>query len=692
MENLNPLVDQKQATTELNDQQKRAILHKKGPLLIIAGAGSGKTKTLTSRIAQLIKDGTRPGSILAITFTNKAAEEMKNRVEKLLSASGQSLVASSYPFLGTFHSWGARVLKSEALHLGRTANFSIFDNDDSRKILKEIIKLKNLDKEKYPPQAFEAKIGKIKNEGLDPEELKASNNPLDILAYDIFNLYEVGLRKNNAFDFDDLIEKVVYLFKKKPEILQKYQSRYSHILVDEYQDVNTLQYTLVRLLSAPHGNIFVIGDDAQSIYAFRGSDFRNFLNFDKDWPDATVIKLEENYRSSGNIVVGASELIKNNSLQKPKSLWTQKENGELIQIHGFSDEDDEAYFVIGKIVDLFRNPNSHPEVAILYRTNAQSRAIEQALIQNGIPYRVYGGLKFYDRMEIKDLLACLHYAANPSNAVAADRIHKNFNKKEAEVLLLQLPRMASSVITSLPASGGAAEAISDSPAPSLKSDVPNIDRGISDIGLPNIDSDPSSLRVPNSDEWRGNLTLSSKNSSSLIDLINFIINTTNYIEYLEKSYKNGRERVENVNEFIAFAGTFDHLGLAQFLEQVSLVSSMETPNGKLDTKRIIGTPVALMTVHASKGLEFNQVFVAGCNEGLLPHERSISSDFELEEERRLMYVAMTRAKRELHLSFFGTPSRFLYEIPIELTFYKDHSSARKNKLSSYEDEDFIEYD
>lgn len=605
---------------DFNDAQKRAVFHKNGPLLIIAGAGSGKTKTLTGRIAHLISDGVPPHKILAITFTNKAAEEMKKRVENLLSGK-----ASGSPFLGTFHSWGARVLKSEAAHLGRNANFSIFDNDDSRKLIKDILKVKNIDKEKYSPQAFEAKIGKIKNEGLDPAELKSSNNPLEILAHDVYYAYEDALRRNNAFDFDDLICKVVLLFEKNSEICQKYQSRYSHILVDEYQDVNTMQYRLVKILAASHGNLAVVGDDAQSIYAFRGSDFRNFLNFDKDWPEATVIKLEENYRSSGHIVTAASELIKNNSLQKPKSLWTEKANGELVQIHGFGNEDDEAYFIIGKIMELFQNPNADPEVAILYRTNAQSRALEQALIQNGIPYRVYGGLKFYDRMEIKDLLACLQYASNPSNAMAADRIRKNFNKKETESLLLRLPGMA-------------------------------------------------------------------RESNPLIDLINFILETTNYIEYLEKNYKNARERVENVNEFIAFAGTFNHLGLASFLEQVSLVSSMETPNGKLNLKRISATPVTLMTVHASKGLEFNQIFVAGCNEGLLPHERSLFSDDELEEERRLMYVAMTRARHLLTLCFHGTPSRFLYEIPAELTFYKDHSSARKSKLSSFEEEDYIEYD
>lgn len=608
----------------LNEMQKKAAIHRNGPLLIIAGAGSGKTKTLTNRIANLIRGGIVPTSILAITFTNKAAEEMKKRVGALLSVSNHALPVRSYPFVGTFHSWGARVLKMEASILGRTPNFSIFDNDDTRKLIKDIVKSKNIDKEKYNPAAFEAKISKIKNEGLDPSELKSSNNPLEILAYDIYQLYENELRKNNAFDFDDLISKVVFLFQAYPEVLRKYQSRYSHILVDEYQDVNSSQYKLVRLLAASHGNLAVVGDDAQSIYAFRGSDFRNFLNFDKDWPDATIIKLEENYRSSSNIVAAASALIKNNSLQKPKSLWTEKANGEPVYIHGFGDESDEAYFIVGKIIEIFEDRSKNPEIAILYRTNAQSRALEQALIQNGIPYKIYGGLRFYDRMEIKDLLACLQYASNPSNALSAERIRKNFNKKEAETLLLNLPRKVS--------------------------------------------------------------------EGKIIDLINFVIETTNYIAYLEKSYKNARERIENVNEFIVFAGSFNDIGLASFLEQVSLVSSVETPNGRLSLKRTIGAPVALMTVHASKGLEFNQVFVAGCNEGLLPHERSLMSESDLEEERRLMYVAITRARELLTLVFHGTASRFLYEIPTELTVYKDHSSAHRSRLTSFEDEDYIEYD
>lgn len=615
---------------DLNPQQKQAVEHPGGPLLIIAGAGSGKTKTLTSRIARLMAKGTPAAAILAITFTNKAAEEMKSRVMRQMAGN----TSSDLPFIGTFHSWGARVLKREAHLLGRTENFSIFDEDDSLRVVKAIVKEMNLDKEKFNPAGFRAKIGDIKNELLHPEDLRAEGGMREKLAADIYEKYEEILKKNNAFDFDDLITKVVVLFIKYPEVLEKYQKKYFHILVDEYQDINTSQYRLIKFLAEKHKNLSVVGDDAQAIYAFRGSDFRIFLNFDSDWPDATIIKLEENYRSTANIISAASNLIKNNALQKPKSLWTQNENGEKITIDGFGAEDDEAYFLTTKILETVRGTQKHgawnigqkntePQIAILYRTNAQSRAIEQALLQNGIPYRIYGGLKFYDRMEVKDIISALVFASNPENSMAAERLKKNFGKKEAVMLMESLPRLAQKF-------------------------------------------QPT-------------------------ELINFFLEETKYLEYLEGSYKNYAERIENVNELISFAGTFDQTGLPAFLEQVSLVSSLDTPNGKINTLNGGRTTITLMTIHASKGLEFSHVFVAGASEGFLPHERSISEENGLEEERRLMYVAMTRAKERLFLTFYGIPSRFLYEIPQELTDFKDHV-ATKRHLTSFEDEDFISYD
>ncbi len=1064
---------------QLNPPQQQAVDHAGGPLLIVAGAGSGKTKTLTSRIVHLLERGVLPDRILAITFTNKAAQEMKERVSRALIANRKSLVSEEtpqsathnlrpattdlpvgrqdprlatgdMPFVGTFHSWGARFLKLEGHRIGRTRNFSIFDDDDALRLLKGIVKNMGIDKERYNPAMFRARIGKIKNElaghqsvVIPASELGSTSssvrdpyyagphspNFLDQLVSRVYESYETALQENNAFDFDDLIEKPVRIFIGYPDVLQQWQARYDHILVDEYQDTNSAQYALIKCLAGIHKNLSVVGDDAQcvlpetfiatkrgqkmikeikrgeticsaggngevceakvlkiykrkyngklikittktgkeitltpnhliftrlqlvrdiyfvylmyrkdkgfrigiakgarwgprgkkqiglvvrnnqekadkmwvlrvctdrgkaeyyeflyafqygiptvvfdtnnrnmklsqqsvdrlftvidtkeraqklfkeellyfayphwipqgtirhtsrrlrirvalfddkrksivnpwgmsrisvntkdellkkeieklgfktrkgklhdwrmeivrlrykeiekiakslqrvnaeieivrsaclttkkrlffqpasharvtmataiyeqesiveddiervvieeynglvydldvehvhnyiangivvhnSIYAFRGSDFRNFLNFERDWEGATVIKLEENYRSTGNIIGASSAVIRHNIVQKPKTLWTKNKNGNVVEIHGFKDESGESYFVAGRILALLESQNAEPNIAVLYRTNAQSRAIEQALLQNSIPYRIYGGLRFYDRMEIKDIIAALQYAANPKNSMALERLEKNFGKKEMAMLASELPERAK--------------------------------------------------------------------TEKLLDLINFFLESTDYIAAMEKQ-KNGEERIENINELIMFAGTFNHLGLmtntvpevviasppnrraglpagrqgtpsesmgtkqplpsaglTEFLEQVSLVSSLEMPNGRtaVRAKRLAGGVVHLMTIHAAKGLEFNQVFVAGCSEGLLPHGRSIGEDGALEEERRLMYVAMTRARLELTLTFHETPSRFLYEIPAELTMFKNHTPA-KRKLESFEDEDFIEYD
>lgn len=608
--------------THLNPAQRAAVLHRGGPLLIIAGAGSGKTKTLTHRIAHFIATGTSPERLLAITFTNKAAKEMKERLEQLLTVGSPTL-----PFVGTFHSWGARVLKREAARFGRTSQFSIFDDDDSLRILKSILKAMNLDSERFKPVTFRHNISHLKDELADLSRLSESPRPFDRTLAAVFHAYESALRENNAFDFDDLIEKVGRLFQGDPQILAHYRDQYDHVLVDEYQDVNAAQYQLVRLLAGEKGNVSVVGDDAQAIYAFRGSDFRIFLNFDRDWPNAHIVKLEENYRSTAHIISAASEVIKKNALQKPKNLWTKQENGPLITITGYATAEDEAYATTRKILELFHDSTREPNIAILYRTNAQSRPIEYALLQNGVPYRIYGSLRFYDRMEIKDILACLQYACNPQHSLAAERIKKTFLKKLGATLLEELPQHA---------------------------------------------------------------------NETLIELLDYIMRTTRYAESLIEHHDNGAERLENVNELIAYAGTYNHLGLAAFLEQVSLASSLDLPGGAgatLNEKALGGKGiVTLMTVHAAKGLEFNQVFVVGCAEGLIPHERSILKNNELEEERRLMYVAMTRAKQELTLSFFGTPSRFLYEIPAELTVFTDHSSAKRKQFDTFEEEDYIEYD
>jgi len=589
-------------TEKLNKNQQEAVDHKGGPLLIAAGAGSGKTKTLTNRIVSLLKSGVPAKKILAITFTNKAASEMKFRIERDCQAQN---IDTKGLTVSTFHSLGARLLRVEAKHLGRSSQFTIFDDGDSLSVIRKIIKELHLDKEDYKPRLIRYYISKIKS------ELVSSND--DEMMTRAYEIYEKTLKKCNAFDFDDLIEKLVILLRDNPNILSKYQNRYQHLLVDEFQDTNVTQYLLIKLLAKKHNNLSVVGDDAQSIYGWRHADFRNFLNFEKDWPNAKVVLLEENYRSSANIINAANELIKHNKFQKEKALWTQNPAGNKISVTTSQSEEEEAGWITAKVMELRSTNNNSAEIAILYRTNAQSRAIEQALIYEQVPYQVFGGIRFYERKEIKDLLAGLRFAFNPNDEVSFERLQKTFGKRRSRVLIENLPRLA--------------------------------------------------------------------NELTLPQLIDSFLNNSNYINYLESHYKNYKDRIENVQELVNFASSFEGQGLAAFLEAVSLVQSQDKPDG------ING--VKLMTIHLSKGLEFNNVFVCGCSEGLLPHERSIGSPEELEEERRLMYVAMTRARKNLFLTLNSIPSRFLYELPEELLTFKG-LGQEKSSLPD-EDEMYIEY-
>lgn len=586
-----------QKPEQLNASQREAVEHKNGPLLIAAGAGSGKTKTLTSRLAWLIENGASPENIIAITFTNKAANEMRERVAMPPST-----------FIGTFHSLCARILKNEAKLVNRTPNYTIFDADDSLSLLKKTMKAMDLSKEKYSPLALNRKISQIKSELLQPEEF-------DKITAAVFQRYEEALVKNNAFDFDDLIEKTVRVFQNHPEVLKKYRDKFRYVLVDEYQDINTAQYQLIRLLAEKHQNLSVVGDDAQAIYSFRGADFRNFLNFSKDWPNAKIVKLEQNYRSSGTIIAAASEVVKNNKFQTPKTLWTENPEGELIKVVNAGDQEEEAAFVADSIR---QNAKSDSQFAILYRTNAQSRSVEQALISANIPYKIFGGLKFYERKEIKDIVAGLRLAHNPKDSVSQERLDKNFDKKTAAHLIAELPRLGKNL--------------------------------------------------------------------KILELINYFIVNANYLEYLEKNHKNYPERIENVNEFIHFASEFKTL--EEFLERVSLLQSADSPTKSIIPNSKFIIPVNLMSIHLAKGLEFDTVFLIGASEGLLPHQMSYGTMDELEEERRLMYVAMTRAKKDLYISFSNTPSRFIYEIPPELTHFVNLNSNR-NRLPD-EDEMNIE--
>ncbi len=604
---------------DLNKKQKEAVEYEGGPLLIVAGAGSGKTRTLTSRLAYFLAQGVKPENIIAITFTNKAAGEMRERVNQQPTPSSRSAswrIATGQAtnnqqlFIGTFHSLGARILRKEARLSKRTSFFTIFDDDDSKSLIKKIIKDFNFnekEKRKYAVLFLAKEFSRFKNELIDEEEIG------DEFLKELFKDYEKRLERSNAFDFDDLLEKVVRIFIKHPEILKKYQDQFRYILVDEYQDTNASQYEFIKLLAQKHRNLSVVGDDQQAIFKFRGSDFRNFLNFDKDWKEAKVVLLEENYRSTVNIINAASIVISNNKFQKHKNLWTKNPQGELVKIIEHNDADYEAEWIASKILEMRDEKlGVNTSIGILYRTNAQSRAIEQSLLERNMSYQIFGGVRFYERKEIKDLVASLRYGFNPNDEVSLERLEKNFLKATFLRLKKELPKKAKEL--------------------------------------------------------------------NPLELISYIIKTADYFDYLERNYTNYSERIENVNELVYFATEFKDLG--EFLEKISLLQPLDKNEKKTrrrqsyggQEKKRGGKGINLMTIHLAKGLEFDKVFLIGANEGLLPHQMSYHSDIEIEEERRLMYVAMTRAKSELYLNFYHMPSRFLHEIPPELVEFVGNRS------------------
>lgn len=583
----------------VNPQQKKASEAPLAPLLIVAGAGTGKTTTLTERLVYLIKaGGVEPRRICALTFTNKAAQEMLLRVIKKTG----DLPAGRGPYIGTFHSLGAKILRKEGHFLGRTREFAIFDNHDSFELIKKV--LKNIDgykpatdktekKSKQKPALVYQKISEAKN--TDKKlDIKTAREKEDFLAIRVSAGYEKKLEENNAFDFDDLIEKVVHIFKKYPEVLQKYQRSFDAVLVDEYQDLNPKQYELIKLLAGSHKNLSVVGDDEQLIYGWRYADLEIFQGFESDWPNAQIAFLEENYRSTGNIIAAAAAVSKNNRRRRPKNLWTKNPDGEKIKITEVGDENEEGELIVAHIENL-KSKNENVSIAVLYRTNAQSRAIEQALLRRQIPYRIFGGLKFYERKEIKDIVAGLRYAANDKDEISRERLEKTFSKKTFAAAL-------------------------------------------------------SAVLIKN---------------ASPAELIEKFIEATDYLGYLERNYSNFAERQENISELIHFASRFENL--SDLLQDISLIQATDnrnTTSGAASVRH--AEEVNLMTIHLAKGLEFDAVFIAGVSEGLLPHSRSIDDEERLEEERRLVYVAMTRAKKELYISFYDVPSRFLGEIPAEL--------------------------
>ena len=634
----------------LNKEQKEAVLTTEGPLLVIAGAGSGKTRVLTTRIAYLIEElKVDPYNILAITFTNKAAREMKERVIKLIGNSFYGMQIS------TFHSFGLSILRKNCKLLGYEDNFTIIDSDDSLTIIKKIIKDLNLDSKIYNPKAIKNRISGAKNELLDPDSYsKYANSDFEEKVVEIYRKYQDKLLNNNSVDFDDLLMLPIKLLKNNEDVLKKYQERFKYVLIDEYQDTNEAQYVLTKMVSAKYKNICVVGDESQSIYSFRGANYKNILNFEKDYKNTKTILLEENYRSTKYILNAANDIIKNNINRKDKKLWTSNSEGNKVKYYRALNEKDEAYHVTKEIKDLIVNGVKKSEIAILYRTNAQSRNMEEALLKENIPYKVVGSFFFYKRKEIKDLIAYLKLIYNSNDDTSLSRIINVPKRGIGTKTIENLEILANSKNISM------YDAISKGKELEFKKLIEEI-------------------------------KLEEKNLS-LTELIDLILDKTGIKEELisEKSLE-ADIRLENLEEFKSITKNFEErygiISLQAFLEEISLVSDIEEHNDNTDL-------VTLMTVHSAKGLEFDNVFIIGLEEGLFPHTNSLTNHEEIEEERRLIYVAITRAKRRLELVnakkrvIYGNesnnlPSRFINEIN------KDNLEQAKEEVK-IEKEDYID--
>jgi DNA helicase-2/ATP-dependent DNA helicase PcrA len=644
---------------DLNPVQQRAVLETEGPLLVFAGAGSGKTRVLTYRIAYLIQEkGVPPWNIFAVTFTNKAADEMRERVERLLGRSAKGT------WISTFHSACARILRQHIDRLGFKRNFAIYDDQDQERHLKTIMKELNLDFKMFPPRAIQSGLDQLKNEGVTPDRF--SPNPYNIfqkrLAL-VYQRYQEDLHRNNALDFGDLLTFVTILFGRFPEVLRSYQDLCRYVMVDEFQDTNLIQYQLIRQMVNTHRNIFVVGDDDQSIYRWRGAEVGNILNFAKDFPGANIITLEQNYRSTQNILQAASHVVRKNRYRKEKKLWTENPGGDPLTFYVAEDEADEARFVAQKIMAMSgeKSVKSYRDLAVFYRINAQSRAIEDELVKNRIPYTVVGGMKFYERKEIKDVLAYLKLIDNPSDGLSLKRIINVPSRGIGEKTLEKIE--AFSRERRLPLYEGLKQAVGEDWLPpavttKMKEFVQSIEAFRKEAGV---------------------LTL----SQLTLDLLA----KTEYLQRLKEERTDvAFSKMENIDELINVLMGLEQgeekVSLESFLDKVSLVTDVDLYEDK-------GNRVSLMTLHCAKGLEFRVVFIVGTEEGLLPHYRRGEEIEDMEEERRLFYVGMTRAKERLFLSraevrsTFGVgranlPSRFLDELPVELMQFEE----KKGKMES----------
>ncbi len=613
----------------LNDKQKEAVLYNEGPLLILAGAGSGKTRVLTTKIGYLIEDmKVSPYNILAITFTNKAAKEMKDRINLLIGDISKNLQVS------TFHSFGLKLLRENCNVLGYDSNFVIMDSEDSLTVVKKIIKELNYDPKVYNPRGIRNKISSCKNEMIMPNDYsKYAVSEYEKVVLKVYEKYEDKLRHNNSVDFDDLLLLPIRLFRENSDILSRYQDRFKYVLIDEYQDTNEAQYILTKMISEKYRNITCVGDDSQSIYSFRGANYKNILNFEKDYKDAKTILLEENYRSTKNILNAANSIIKHNTTRKDKNLWTSNPEGEKIKYYRAYNERDEAQYTIRKIKELTARNVSYQDIAILYRTNAQSRILEEEMLKENLPYRVVGSFYFYSRKEIKDLIAYLRLIHNTKDNVSLLRI---INTPKRGIGLKTIENLTT------------------------KADLKNM--SIYDI----IDSGKELAFKEIIEKLR-----LIKDDLTLTELIDKVLDASGMKAELESEKTLDAEvRLENLEEFKSITKSFEEreglVSLEEFLLEISLISDVE--EYKDDLNRI-----SLMTIHSVKGLEFDNVFVVGMEEGIFPHMNSLMENSDIEEERRLCYVAVTRAKKQLHLvnarrrTLFGKDqinpvSRFIGEI------------------------------
>ncbi len=659
-------MDKEEILNGLNDKQKEAVLAQEGPCLVIAGAGSGKTKVLTHKIAYYIASGAKPWNILAITFTNKAANEMKERIEKLVGDSAKDI------WMGTFHSICVRILRKYIDRIGFNTDFVIFDTSDQKTLIKECLKTLKVDDKLFTDKGVLSEISNGKNEMLEPKaySVKYSGDFRKEKIAEIYTLYQTKLKENNALDFDDIINFTIKILTDNPDVLEYYTEKFKYILVDEYQDTNKAQFTLVSLLGSKYGNVTAVGDNDQGIYSFRGADISNILNFEKDFPGTQIIKLEQNYRCTGNILKAANAVIKHNEAKYEKKLWTQNDEGHLPCIYSGEDEYDEGRYIVEQIQHLKREEYfKNSDFAVLYRMNAQSRAIEDILMREGIPYKVIGGLKFYERKEIKDIIAYLRLIHNPSDNLSLKRI---INEPKRGIGKTSLDKI---------------QEISDNSGTSMYEIIKKADK----YELTRVYANSRDF-ITQIEELRAK-----KEEIKISDLIKQTLKTTGYTKALElENSVEAQTRIENLEEFLTVAIEFEEQSadntLSEFLNNITLSSDIDGMEDQEDS-------VTLMTLHSAKGLEFPVVFLVGMEEGIFPGYKSIGEPLALEEERRLFYVGITRAKQYLYLTcakhrtIFGSTSynqisRFVKEIPDELLEGYAEVVEKKSSNSNEEFKDF----